>query len=307
MKKTTNPTLSEPETGGSAAPDVNPEASAKPVKPPKVKKPLKEKILDAVFAPLAGTPAVAEQQEAIDAQNTQAPGNPLATPPPGGWPLAEPPQYPPTPTLNPDDPNAKVVETPLAQTLPATPPAPPVLTPPVAVAAAPQPSGIRCFKKVNVALPFFVKGVGAVKFDFVGGNIGVGTFNESQNAELIVALDAAAEAKKGGIVAISEAERDELKKNPPWTPSRHGSQPALRVWDSKPRSLSRPAARENAAVDSSAASGSRGPAAPVTGEAAGAGKSPAVFAPAMKKKSEFKGPVLRPPASGQFRPEVPRV
>lgn len=251
--------------------------------------------------PESGSVAVAEQE-------SLQPGGPVATPPPGGWPDPEPPKYPPTPTINANDPNALVAETPLAQTLPQAPPVPPGLPPPVAVAAPAYDHQKRWFKKVNVALPFFVKGK-AVKFEALGGNIGVGVFDAEKDAEQIAAMDAAAEVKKGGIVPIDEDLYQDLKKNHPWTPLKRGSQPALRIWDSKPRGLSRPVAKESAALDSSAG-GPRGSAEAVVAGVESAGKSPtapASFAPAMKKKSEFKGPVLRPPASGQFRPEVPRV
>lgn len=287
--------------------------------------------------PSATALAIAEELAQTSESETETPpASPLATPPQEGWPEPEPPKYPPQPTLDPSDPLAKQVETLLNEKptpekveplpLPAAPPQPP--PPPMTVAAAaaqplePDPT-TRCFKKVNVALPFFFNGK-PVRFEALGGNVGIITLNAPADDELIAALDQAADARRGGVVPITAQERDELKKNPPLTRSKRDSQPAIRVWNDKPRALNRgldesavpkialprPASTLPSGSGSETTSGVggsfRGSAAPVAkGDAASPGK-PAAFAPALQRKSEGKNPLplLRPPATGTFRSDV---
>jgi hypothetical protein len=74
------------------------------------------------------------------------------------------------------------------------------------------------YKKELFASYFYVKGK-AVPFEPLDGNSGVGKFDPATDSEIVAALDKAAAGHKGGVVKITEAEYEALKKNKPLNPS----------------------------------------------------------------------------------------
>lgn len=220
----------------------------------------------------------------------------------------EPPPFPPTPTLNPDDPNAKIVETPLAEALPEVPPPPapplndtvPVLPPPPNPPPNAATNHHRFFRKVSVGMPLYVEKA-RIQFEVLDQNMGVIKLN-SGDSKTIDFLAGLAKARKGGVTEIDEEKYIELKKNLPFQTSAPRSQPQkLRIWESRPKKLN-PSVNPNvAAVNRSPVAGSGGSAASVTGVAgAGTPATPTSFAPNLRPKSG----VLKTPSSGKFRADA---
>jgi hypothetical protein len=59
----------------------------------------------------------------------------------------------------------------------------------------------------------------AVAFEPLDGNAGVAVFQDGRDDELLACLRHAASVHQGGIVIITEAQYEELKKNRPWNES----------------------------------------------------------------------------------------
>lgn len=175
---------------------------------------------------------------------------------------------------------------------------PPGLGPPES-----KPKNMKHFKKVNVALPFFVN-KRPVPFNSVGGNIGVLALDPAKDGELIAALEAAAQAHRGGIVEIDADIAENIKKNPPFSPFEQRLQKnAIRLWEQHPpRPVRATGGNAAATVNQSSVAGSQVLPAPVADVATSTGKTPvATFAPNLKRRSEG---VLKVPSSGQFREGV---
>lgn len=135
--------------------------------------------------------------------------------------------------------------------IPATPeliapvPTPPVPTPPPApmpeppAKIAPIAPADVFFKKVMVNMPFIVAGQ-RVGFEVLDKNTGVIRLHTHRDTAVVVALTAAANARKGGIVLIDEAQYESLKKKLPLTTSAQRSKPQrLQVWRG-PQPIKRP-------------------------------------------------------------------
>jgi hypothetical protein len=213
---------------------------------------------------------------------------------------------PPEPETQPTDPPVTDPEPapPEPEPQPAVPPPEPPTQPAVA-ASAPSPSQFVYFKKTMVNMAFFVNKQ-PVHFEVLGQNTGVIKLDPDKDEGIIIGLQAAAGAHRGGIQQIDAELYAELKKNLPFVPSVPKSQPSIRLWKNEPRQLPKLAPVGNAATEAirvSAPAQARPPAAAAAGDAAGGpGKQPAAFAPNLARKN---GPVLRPPSTGTFRPEVP--
>lgn len=165
-----------------------------------------------------------------------------------------------------------------------------------------KPTTMRTFKKINVALPFNVNGK-SVPFQQLSGNIGVIALDPAKDEVIIAALDAAADARRGGVVRIDAAELENLKKNRVLSPSGPLSrQPSIKIWDSNPLRAQRQNVAPAVSSPHVSAPAGNGVAA-VAGNGAGAGNTPAPFTPNLARKSA--GPVLRPPSTGQFRDDIP--
>lgn len=198
----------------------------------------------------------------------------------------------PAPPEQPTSPSNEVEQAPIVETQ--QPPPPPT--------GPPLPTGqLVYFKKTIANMAFFVNKK-PVPFEMIGGNIGVIKLDSARHEDLVSGLLAAAQGHKGGVSIIDAETYADLKKNLPYVPSVPKSQPSIRVWDRSARLQKSESAGVSAArVEKISAS----PVAPAVVEgAAGAGKSSAVpITPNLVRKSS--GPVLRPPSTGKFRPEVP--
>src|SRR6266550_6569786 len=86
--------------------------------------------LEAADAAASSPRSIAELE--AEFEKTKPASTSPAKPPLSGWPEVEPPNYPPTPTLEPENPHAHVVETPLAES-PQPAPQPVVASPPPAL------------------------------------------------------------------------------------------------------------------------------------------------------------------------------
>lgn len=104
---------------------------------------------------------------------------------------------------------------------------------------------LRSYRKELVSNAFIVNGA-AVAFEVLDGNRGVLTLDSEKTTDqpLIAALDAAAAARRGGIVKISQEQAADLKKNWPYNPSRDRSRrnETLRIAGQRPPSRINPVA-----------------------------------------------------------------
>ena len=186
---------------------------------------------------------------------------------------------------------------------------PPVALTPVAVSAPEPPQEIRYWKKVQVNMPFFAGG-NRVQFEHLDTNIGViAVLPGAPNDVVRDALHRAAEARKGGVVEITEAQYNDLKKKLPLTLSAPKRKPMLQVWDRRGPRAKLPASKSaaNAAggtdktLTTSSTPGSVGSGVAVGGGGAPAGPG-APLNPATRKL--VKSPVMRKPKVGDFRSDA---
>lgn len=69
----------------------------------------------------------------------------------------------------------------------------------------------KFFRKALVSNPVYIKGA-PVPFDLLSGNSGVIALDEAEHAVLVEGLSALSVAKKAGVVEITEAEYEDIKK-----------------------------------------------------------------------------------------------
>lgn len=148
-------------------------------------------------------------------------------------------------------------------------------------------------------MPFVVESK-VMQFQALDGNVGVLCLTTGVDDAAIAALDKAADARRGGIVKITEAQLEELKKKLPLTPSVLKRKPMLQVWQNQPQRLK---PKQPVAQPANAVAASKTSAPGVGSQAVGGGtvavSSAAVPAPSVARRSG--GPVLRKPQSGKFR------
>ena len=165
--------------------------------------------------------------------------------------------------------------------------------------AEPVQSTKRCYKKVQINMPFIVDNK-VMQFQALDGNVGVLCLTTGVDDAAIAALDKAADAKRGGIVKITEQQLEELKKKLPLTPFAPKRKPMLQLWQNQPPKL-KPKLPVAPVANAVVASKTSAPG--VGSQAVGGGtvavSSAAVPAPSVARRSG--GPVLRKPVSGKFR------
>jgi len=162
----------------------------------------------------------------------------------------------------------------------------------------PLPPQVRCFKKVLFNLPFYVDGK-AVAFTPLDQNYGVLEIapDTPDNARIVEALTRAADARKGGIVAVTKEQLEGLKKKLPLKPSASKRKNTLAVWQRPGLKPNRPEMRGGrgasvAAGGETASTGGVG-SRPVVGGGTVAAGPAAVLTPALARKGG--GPTLRVP------------
>jgi len=141
------------------------------------------------------------------------------------------------------------------------------------------------FRKLMASIPFFADKT-RVQFEPISGNNGVIAINAQEQPSVYQALASAAAARKGGVLAITSEEYEDLKKKRGWTPSEAKSTrmtETLRVWENR-ASLKKPSPPPPAPVVNGAGVAGANPiSAPVSGVAAGVdgGAGAAEVAPAF--------------------------
>lgn len=83
---------------------------------------------------------------------------------------------------------------------------------------------IKYFKKRIPKTPIFGTDGTPIKFDLVDANLGV---LATDNPQIIADLEKAIAGERGGIIAITVEEYNDLKKNANWTPSSEPSRDAM--------------------------------------------------------------------------------
>jgi hypothetical protein len=164
------------------------------------------------------------------------------------------------------------------------------------------------FKKVQFGMPFFAGGK-RVQFEPLDNNIGVIALTPGGDNDVIRdALHKASEVRKGGVVEITSAQYEELKKKLPLPLSAPKRKPMLQVWDRRgprvrPQAASRSDANAAVGTEGKTLTASSTPGSVGSGIGVGGGGAPAgpgaPLNPATRRLT--KGPVMRKPKVGDFR------
>ena len=181
------------------------------------------------------------------------------------------------------------------------PPDPPLVT----TAIADGPGETIWFKKVQVNMPFFAGGE-RVQFEQLDTNIGVLCIPPWGSAIVREALLRAAKDRRGGVVVITEALYQDLKKKLPLTQSAPKRRPMLQIWDRNARFNKNKPASKNPASLAEGDAGQRASTSPGpvgSGVVVGGGGAPAgpgaPLNPATRKLSKW--PVMRKPEIAKLR------